>query len=80
MIYGTLNSEIYSYNNNITIYQYTDDIYAKNNIKRPILYYLSKNSTCTAYDTSIKKYDTILKEDIIIFTNNNIFNNISEQI
>lgn len=73
MIYGTLNSEIYSYNNIITIYQYADDTYAKYNIKRPILYYLSKNSTCTAYDISIKK-------DSITFTDNNIFNDLSKQI
>lgn len=73
MVYGTLNSEIYSYNNNITIYQYSNDDYAQHNIKRPILYYLSKNSTCTAYDTSIKK-------NIITFTDNNIFNDLSKQI
>lgn len=62
-IYGDYNTIIHSYDNELTCYTFTETKY------RPIIYYLNRNSFCTAYDKSISKND--IKYDIAKITFNN---------
>jgi hypothetical protein len=69
IIYCTLNSKLTAYNNKFSYNQtYTNNFIFS---RRPIIYYISKNSFCVATNDVVElKYKTGISESTIEFTGN----------